>query len=253
MNRWRKWEEWGCEWLIVKSLEGAQVLRAVEKASRKCGVPEGQLRRAIEAYAFYTSSQENARKGGRKRGRLTADGLAQERKWERLAETLVEDLEYLWQDESYKNGARLMKRRMRRGVQECRKVYFDQCTMLLRGRYDWKLSPEYRRKMEEEGEAAAPPRRRESGTSKDGSLSATKRLSDTTTIVTDSLKRHTRELGVRVSELFRRSPNPPDQEAVEVEERSETEVSRPPCQEAQHYPIFDPNDPSHLPSHPMST
>ena len=123
---------------------------------------------------------------------LTADQLAQEEMWETLAGVLVEDLEYLSED-SYKNAARFMKKRLRAEVEECTDVYFDHCTVLFKGRT---LSPGYRRKMQEE-EAEARRRRawevtlqargRPSSDSRAGTLVSPKRWSDATSVVAGSL------------------------------------------------------------------
>jgi hypothetical protein len=65
----------------------------------------------------------------------------------------VEDLAFLSDKENnYKNAARLMKKRLRAAVHDCRAVYFDHCTMLFPGRVDGSLTPEHRRKTAEEKE-----------------------------------------------------------------------------------------------------
>jgi hypothetical protein len=258
MKRWRKWEKWGCEWVTQESLQDAQVLKAIRRASRMCDVPEGQLRRAVEAYAFYKLSSSSHKE----RYTLTADQLAKERKWQQLAEILVEDWEHLLDEGSYKNAPRFMKKRMMNGVEECRKVYFDQCTTIFRGRVEWRLSLEYWRKSAKEAETRQQQRvkarekeeetcRQKSSDSWAGTLVDPKRFSDATTIVAGSLKRHSRELGARVSELFRRSFDSEEEEREKNKASNESQrgLSGPPCQEAQHYPIFDPTNPSHLPSH----
>lgn len=260
MKRWREWNDWGCGWVTARSLKGAKVLRAVRKASRECGVSEGQLGRAIEAYAFYalsSSSREEVAVQARRGGTLTADGLTEEGEWKMLAEILVEDLEDLSEQESHKNAARLMRRRMRSAVRGCRDVYFEKCTMVFSGRVDWSLSPKSRGKVAKEaearqlgGEEEEEERQRESGVSGTGTLLAPKRLSEATTAVADSLKRHSRKLGFRISELLRRSLDS-DEEEERVDKEIQRELPRPPCQEAQHYPIFDPDNPSHLPSRPV--
>lgn len=190
-----------------------------------------------------------------KKGALSADLLADGKKWEKLAEILVEDGEYLGEEGSDENVARGMKRKMRKGVQECRDVYFAECTMLFRGRVDWRLSPKYQRKADEElaarrravKEEEEDAHRQESSA---GTLVNSKRFSEATTIVTDSLKRHSRELGGRVSGLFRRALDAEEEREEEktVNTDNPREMSRPPCQEALHYPIFDPGNPSHLSS-----
>lgn len=294
MLRWRRWEEWGCERVTVKSLQGAQVLRAVREASRTCGVPEAQLRRAIEAYAVYstpTPRHDGGGEGCKKRWCvMTADRLARESKWEMLARILVEDLQYLDGEASYKNAARLMKKSMGNAVRECRDVYFDTCTMVLKGRVDWTLRPRSRsqsqsrrktgaeaeaeaeaearrgvgKEEEEEEDEAAEACRQESSGTRGGSLFMPERLSDATTVVAGSLKRRSRDLGAEMSGLFRRRSSDSEQQKEEEgeegdkerERKTETEEeqrSRPDCQEAQHYPIFDHTNPAHLPSsHPLS-
>jgi hypothetical protein len=261
MKRWRKWENLGCGWVTRKSLQDAEVLKAVRRASRICDVPEGQLRRAVEAYAFYKLSSSSRKE----RYTLTADRLARERKWQQLAEILVEDWEHLWDEGSYGNGPMVMNKRMMSGVQECRKAYFDQCTAIVGGRVGWTLSLEHRRETAKEVETRRQQRvkekeeeatcRQKSSDSRAGTLVDPKRFSDATTIVADSLKRHSRELGVKVSELLRRSFDSEEEERKEVKAANKRgrELSGPPCQEAQHYPIFDPTNPSHLASHSRTT
>jgi hypothetical protein len=81
--------------LLVKDNE-RHIYNAARDVARVTGIPLRQIRRVVEAYAFWIDGWSDQGSSANGNGRtLTATSLALDKKWEELARVILEDLEDL--------------------------------------------------------------------------------------------------------------------------------------------------------------